>query len=307
MQDASQPDMPAADFLRVVDSITPHVHPHELMIVISGGEPLLRRDLEEVGRELYRREYPWGIVTNGLLLTAERLQSLMDAGMRSITISLDGLETAHNWMRGHAHSYSHALEAIRLLARTEGLKWDIVTCVNQRNFPTLTDFRETIYEAGVRHWRLFTIFPVGRAALHPELQLPPQDFRALLDFIEQTRAEGRIHAEFACEGFLGRYEGRVRDHLYTCQAGVTIAGIRVDGTISSCLSIRSNYAQGNIYHDDFMDVWEHRFRVFRDRSWAKKGICADCGMFRYCQGNGMHLYDDEGQLLRCHWAELNTI
>ena len=303
-QDSVVPDMPAEDFLHVIDSISPHVDTHQLMINITGGEPLVRKDIEYVGRELYRREYPWGIVSNGMLLTEERLKSLMESGMRSITISLDGFEEEHNWMRGHKMSFQNALRAIRLLAKTENLVWDIVTCVNQRNFPHLHEFRDMICEAGVKDWRLFTIFPVGRAAQHPELQLSDVDFRGLMDFIVETRKEGRIHAEYACEGFLGEYEAKVRDRLYICQAGITTASILIDGSISSCLSVRYNHKQGNIYEDDFMDVWNNRFQVFRNRDWARRGECKDCKAFRYCEGNGMHLHDDDGNLLLCHLKRL---
>ena len=52
--------------------------------------------------------------------------------------------------------------------------------------------------------------------------------------------------------------------------------------------------------DDFMEVWEKRFQVFRNREWARKGECADCSFFRYCEGNGMHLHNDNGDLLFCH-------
>jgi len=298
------PDMPAQDFLCVIDSITPHVDPHHLMIILTGGEPLVRADLEEVGHELYCREYPWGMVTNGMLLTEERFQRLKEAGLRSVTISLDGFEVEHNWMRGNRHSFQRALEAIRLLASDKEVEWDVVTCVNRRSYPRLREFRNMIYDAGVRDWRLFTIFPVGRAAQHPELQLPDEDFRGLMDFIVETRAQGLIHTEYACEGFLGEYEGRVRDHLYTCQAGISVASILIDGSISSCMSIRFDHKQGNIYQDDFMKVWENRFEKYRNRDWARRGACKDCKMFRYCEGDGMHLHDDNGDLLFCHLNRL---
>lgn len=109
---------------------------------------------------------------------------------------------------------------------------------------------------------------------------------------------------YACEGFLGRYEGEVRDDFYQCAAGVSVASIRVDGAISGCTSIRSNFHQGNIYRDDFWEVWQNRFQPFRDRSWARTGACATCDMFRYCQGGGMHLHDDDGALLYCHYHRL---
>ena len=80
--------MPAEDFLHVLDTeITPHVNPTEVLIIISGGEPLMRKDLAQVGRALMQRGYPWGMVTNGLALTESRFRELTDDGLRSLTIS----------------------------------------------------------------------------------------------------------------------------------------------------------------------------------------------------------------------------
>jgi MoaA/NifB/PqqE/SkfB family radical SAM enzyme len=59
----NQPDMPVADFLKVIDSITPHVNPNKVMIIFTGGEALVRNDVETCGLELYRRGYPWGVVS----------------------------------------------------------------------------------------------------------------------------------------------------------------------------------------------------------------------------------------------------
>lgn len=298
------PDMPKEDFLRAVDTILPHVDPHKLMVIISGGEPLVRKDIEEVGRELYKREMPWGMVTNGMLLTAERMNSLLKAGLRSMTVSLDGNEEDHNWMRGHRSSFSNAMRAIRLLTQTKQVVWDVVTCVNARNINYLPELKDMLYENGVREWRLFSIFPVGRAKQYPDFQLSDADMRRLMEFIIATRAEGKIKASYACEGFLGDYEGRVRDHLYQCNAGVSVGSILIDGSISACTSIRGKYYQGNIYKDDFWDVWENRFEQYRNREWMRHGECGDCKMFRYCEGNGMHLRDEEGNLLVCHLKRL---
>lgn len=71
-----------------------------------------------------------------------------------------------------------------------------------------------------------------------------------------------------------------------------------------CPSIRANYDQGNIYQDDFMEVWNNRFEKFRNREWARQGECADCNLFRYCEGNGMHLHDESGKLMTCHYHRL---
>lgn len=303
--DPGVPDMPVEDFLRVLDEeITPHVRPEEVLIIFSGGEVLVREDLERAGAEVTRRGYPWGMVTNGMALTERRLQSLVDAGLRTITISLDGFEREHNYLRGNPLSYERAIDALRRVIRRPGLAYDVVTCVTEATMPHLEAFRDMLIAEGVRSWRLFSIFPAGRAKNDPALRLTDESFRKLLEFIRTTRREGRIETSYACEGFLGGYEAEVRDHFYQCAAGVSVASIRVDGAISGCTSIRANYNQGNIYRDRFWEVWEQRFEPFRNREWARTGACADCRMFRYCLGGGMHLRGDRGELLRCHYKKL---
>lgn len=293
------PDMPAADFFKTIDDITPHVNPNEVFVIFTGGEALLRPDIEDCGLELYRRGFPWGIVSNGYLLDQRRLDRLLDSGMHSIAISLDGLEEEHNWMRQTPDSYARASRAISLLAKEDGLLWDVVTCVNPRNYAQLDQIKERLIDLGCRRWRLFAIFPMGRAAKDPELQLSREQFTGLLDFARRTREEGRIVCNYACEGYLGPYERKVRDQYYFCRAGIEVASILCDGSISGCTSIRSNLHQGNIYHDSLWEVWNNRFQPYRDRSWARKGQCASCKQWRYCEGNGLHLYDDGRNLLSC--------
>ena len=299
-------DMPAEDFLRVIDALTPHVDPHKVFIIFTGGEALLRDDLEQVGLELYRREYPWGVVTNGFLLDERRLESLLASGMHSITVSLDGPEEQHNWIRRHPQSFEKATAAIRLLAGQKDLLWDVVTCVNPRSYGHLAEFKECLVSLGVPAWRLFSIFPMGRAAGDPDLQLTDAQYRGLLDFIKDSREnDPRMHVSYSCEGFLGGYEQQVRDHFFYCRSGVEVASIRCDGAISGCTSVRSHMDQGNIYRgDDLWEMWQNRFEVMRDRRWAKKDQCKDCKVWRYCEGSGLHLYDDDGRLLVCHYRRL---
>lgn len=83
-----------------------------------------------------------------------------------------------------------------------------------------------------------------------------------------------------------------------------MASILNDGSISGCLSIRSNYNQGNIYENSFIDVWNTQFQLYRNREWMKNGDCTSCKMWRYCEGNGMHLRDDKGDLLLCNMQRI---
>lgn len=298
-------DMPLKDFLKVLDEeITPHVDPREVLIIFSGGEVLLREDLEEAGREVTRRGYPWGMVTNAMALSEKRLASLVEAGLKSITISIDGFRAEHLYVRRHAESFDRAMMALSYLRNYPQLAFDVVTCVTPAMVPKLDAFKEVLIREGAPAWRLFSIFPAGRAKEDKTLQLSPEELKKVLDFIRSTRREGRIDLSYACEGFLGNYESEVRDHFYQCAAGVSVASIRVDGSISGCTSIRANYHQGNIYRDRFWEVWQKRFEPFRDRSWTQTGKCAACDMWRYCQGGGMHLRDEQGELMYCHYEKL---
>ena len=301
------PDMPAEDFLRVIDqSVTPHVDPHKVLIIISGGEPLMRKDLAQVGAALKQRGYPWGMVTNGLALTEKRFKELMAAGLRSIAISFDGLELDHNWLRQHPLAFEGATRAIKLAAATPLLTWDVVTCVNQRTINQLDEMQQYLWSIGVRNWRLITIDPMGRAEENPELLLTPDQHRQLLDYIREKRKQG-LHISYSCEGFMPDYELEVRDHLFHCAAGVSVASILIDGSISACTSIRGKYYQGNIYKDDFWDVWENRFEPYRNRKWMRQlEPCNNCKLFRYCEGGGMHLRREDGVLMLCHYCKLNS-
>ena len=129
---ASQPDMPKEDFLRVLDSVAAHTNPNKVFVVITGGEPLMRPDLEACGREIYKKGFPWGIVTNGLAMTEKRLQSLVGSGMHTITVSLDGLEDEHNFMRGNPQSFKRAVEAIRIISAEKRICALFVIIIRQK-------------------------------------------------------------------------------------------------------------------------------------------------------------------------------
>ena len=166
---ATQPDMPVKDFLGVIDDLTQFVNPNKVMVVFTGGEALLRPDIEQCGSELCRRGYPWGIVSNGLLFS-QRLDSLLAAGLHSATVSLDGFDEAHNWLRRRSNSFKMAVRSIERLANSNIAVWDVVTCANQKNFDDLPRFRQFLANTGVKNWRIFTVFPSGRASRLPEPQ-----------------------------------------------------------------------------------------------------------------------------------------
>lgn len=90
---------------------------------------------------------------------------------------------------------------------------------------------------------------------------------------------------------MGNYEREVRDNFFFCRAGINIASILADGSISACPNLRDNFAK----------IWQNKYDIFRDKSWTKTGLCSDCEFYKYCEGSGMHLRDEKtGELLFCH-------
>lgn len=304
--DTLAPDMPLADFLSVLDDIAHFRDPRTIMIAVTGGEPLLRGDLDACGRAFVERGFPWGMVTNGYCLDRRRLGSLRAAGLRSVTVSLDGLARSHDWMRGRRGSFNRAIRALELCAADPDLVCDAVSCINRKNIGELSRLRALLVRNGVRAWRLFTVFPRGRAASGEDFRLSGPEFRSVLDFIVDCRRTGDIRASYGCEGFLGEYEGKARDSFFFCRAGISVGSVLADGSVSACPSMRGDFIQGNVYQDSFMDIWENRFSEMRDRSWARTGRCASCKKFPLCNGNGLHLrHGPDRELSRCHYRLLH--
>lgn len=292
-------DMSIDAFTKVLDNIANHQDISQTIVIISGGEPLLRNDLEQCGIEISNRGFKWGIVTNGTLLTKERFDSLCKAGMKSITIALDGFEDEQNWLHGTKEGFDKTCQAIQIANSHPTMLCEVVTCINKRNFDYLPELAGHLLNLSVERWRLYSTYPSKKQDLDDDLQLEPYQIKLLMKFIKKQREQKYMYVSYGCEGFLGEYEKEVRDHFFSCQAGISIGSVRVNGEIGGCLSIDSAYSQGNIYEDNFMDIWNTCFRQYRNRDWMRTGICTHCKMFKYCKGNGLHLRNQEGQLLRC--------
>lgn len=292
--------MPFEDFLKAILPLKETAEPDSITIAITGGEPLLRNDLPLCGKTLRSHGFRWGIVTNGYAYDEVAHTQLLSAGMGSITLSIDGLQDTHNWLRNNKKSFSKAVRALELITSSSRLNYDVVTCVNQQNIHELPMVKEFLISKNVKAWRLFTIAPIGRAAQYEMMQLSGEQTKQLMDFIETARTDKRIHTTFSCEAYVGKYERKVRDSYFFCRAGINIGSVLIDGSISACPNINRQFIQGNIYQDHLIDVWNNKFHLMRNRSWTKRGICAQCTDYKNCLGGAMHLWDENQQaILAC--------
>ncbi len=284
--------------------------PAGVMLVVTGGEPLVRGDLLEVMERAARRGSPWGMVTNGLLVDDPMVERLERAGMRTVTVSLDGTEEHHDAIRQRPGSWRAALDALVRLNRSPYLSIvEAITTVNAINAGDLDEVLELLLESGIRYWRIGTVAPIGRAKERPDLLADGEQIRGALELVARVRRDrprvrggGRMDLSFACENYTGEnYEKRVRRHRFACWAGIRTAGVLADGAIGACPDIDRHFCEGNIRTDDLVQVWENGFARYRDRRWMKVGRCEDCDRWRLCQGGGLHYFDPvEGNNTRCH-------
>jgi len=304
-KDSSFKDMPLADFLSALDTI--ESIPENFTVVLTGGEPLLRKDIEICGREIRKRGMRWSMVSNGYLYDESKHNSLLNAGLGALTFSLDGLEETHNWLRNTKNSFAKVDAAIKLAVSSPRLNFDVVTCVNKRNIEELPAICDYLIMKGVKAWRLFTIVPIGRAKENPDLFLTDLQFKEVLDFIALKRKQQSIDIKFSCEGYVGAYESKVRDNYFFCRAGINIGSILINGSIAACPNIDRSFAQGNIYRDNFYEIWQMKYQSFRDRNWTKTGQCEKCTDYNDCLGNGMHYWHgNKENVLVCHNSKLKN-
>ncbi|HEX3043310.1 MAG TPA: radical SAM protein, partial [Bacillota bacterium] len=210
------------------------------MVAVTGGEPLIRPDLFDVLAEVGRLKFPWGMVTNGMAVDDRVVEKCLETGMRTVVVSLDGLEESHNWLRNNPTSYQNATHALELFVSAK--KFDVVeaiTCVSYKNIDQLELVYQRLRDLGADSWRLFTIFPKGRANQNPELFSNRELIIRLFEFIKQKRLQDpKWPVNYSEEGYLGcGYEGEVRDELYYCAAGIHIGGLLCNGDYSACPSL----------------------------------------------------------------------
>jgi radical SAM protein with 4Fe4S-binding SPASM domain len=304
-------ELTEAEWAGVIARVARAFDRREIVVVITGGEPLLAPAWDAVTGALRDHELAWGLVTNGWALDDARLAEALGRGLQSLTVSLDGLRESHDRLRGRAGSWDRATAALARAADASLLFLDAVTCVHPGNLPELPAILELLRSRRVPAWRLVAIYPRGRAAANRDLLLSGTDWLRLLEWIRQTRAaeaSGGLDVQFGCEGYLPPDVDRaVRNEPYFCRAGIAIGSVLVDGAISACPNIGRELVQGNVRSDDLVDVWNTRFEPFRDRAWMRRGACAGCQQWRRCQGNSLHLWDGAtNDPALCHRAVLGA-
>ncbi|MCR4620529.1 MAG: radical SAM protein [Clostridiales bacterium] len=294
-------DLPADAIHELLSKVKHDFDISRMMLCITGGEPMLHPGFFGIMEDARSMGYRWGMTSNATLIDDAAAMRLRDAGMSTISVSIDGLPSTHDAMRGTPGAYDKAMRGINALLRLNCFKAvQVTTVVTQRNIGELDRLFDIMQGLDIDSWRLTAIEPIGRALKHPELLLTPENHRYLLSFIKSKRLQG-IPLEYGCCHFLGlEYEREVRNWYYLCSAGRLIASVMANGDIGACLDIERNEKtiQGNIFRDDFTEVWKNRFGIFRQHLSERNESCRSCPVKLFCDGDSAHSWDFENDAPR---------
>ena len=280
-----------------IEKVLGTIGPDKPMICLTGGEPMMHPDFFDIAECVSEMGFSWGMTTNATLIEDRTALKLRDAGMSTVSVSLDGMERSHDDLRQRKGAWRLALRGIRAL-QNAGFQPQITTVLHQGNFGELESVYNLACEMGITSWRPINVEPIGRACESGDMMLTHEQFADLLAYIHEKRfnPECDMEVTFGCSHYLGTgYERMVRDHYFLCGAGILTASIRSNGDICACLDIenRPELVQGNIRTDSFMDVWNSRFKTFRADRTESCNVCMECSERFICGGDSAHTWDFE--------------
>ncbi len=292
--DVPSQELSLEQYRAILDEVAEDFDVRTFQLCITGGEPLIRRDFFDIMEYAHSLGYNWGMTSNAVLIDRNAARRLRETGMKTISVSIDGLRETHDAFRRTPGAYDGAMRGLRNLLDEGGFKHvQVTTVINHQNMHELDELYEIFCGIDIDSWRVIGVEPIGRALEHPEIALTDEDWVRLFDFIRDKRRED-MPVTYGCSHYLGLdYEREVREHYFLCNAGVYVASIMSNGDIGSCLDIerRPETIQGNILKERFKDVWENRFGIFREGLDSRSAKCRSCRERTFCHGGAAHSWD----------------
>ncbi len=285
---------------KVLKDVADRYDPHTVMLAVTGGEPLLRKDFFELMHYAHDLGFPWGITSNGTLITKNIAKKLEDAHMGSVSISIDGLKETHEAFRKIPGLFDKIIDGIRYLNESKVIQHvQVTTVVNKKNIHELEDLYQFLLEVGVKNWRVVNCDPIGRANDNNDILLDLEDYKYIFKFIQEKAKEGKMEdVTYGCSHYLGpNLELQIRKHYFICGAGIFVGSVLSNGDIFVCPNVprRKELIQGNVRKDNFVDVWENKFQAFRNEYRTCNETCLKCDHWNYCGGDAFHTWDFDKQ------------
>jgi heme b synthase len=310
LEAGDHPDFAIEEAYRVIDDIAGYARP---VIVLSGGEPLLRKDVFDIARYGTEKGLRMCLATNGTLVTDEICEKIKSSGIRIVSLSLDGAsEEVHDDFRKQKGAFAGTINAARLF-RKQGIEFIINSSFTRRNQEEIPRVYKLAKERGATAWYMFMIVPTGRGEEIMDELISKEEYEEVLDWhYQMEKGEKDMLVRPTCAPHYYRVvlqKAKGGDEKFErrslkfstggakgCIAGQLIVLIDVDGNVLPC-SYFPKFA-GNVREQSFKEIWEDS-ELFQDlRNFKKyKGKCGSCEFINVCGGCRARAYSVYGDYL----------
>jgi radical SAM protein with 4Fe4S-binding SPASM domain len=248
--------------------------------LLTGGEPLTRRDLPEIIGVLRANGVRWSLNT-ALMPDRRTREAITQHPPGFVAVSVDGPEKVHDAFRGRAGTFQKAMESIAYFSEVAPGAVAAGTTVTARNVEHLPTTFGVVLESGASQWGLHLTVPEGRAAERRDLLLSRPQLKQLLRFAAAKRQYFPV--TMADEiGYCGFWEPLLRGEPFFCGAGKAQCVVLPDGEVVPCTTLDRSTSAGNVLHRPLREIWEHGFAELRN--YSAKGKCRSCHYASACEG-----------------------
>jgi heme b synthase len=299
-------ELVTGECLRFIDEVAAFSKP---VLILTGGEPLLREDVFEIAAYGTRKGLRVVMAVNGTLLNAEKARAAKQAGIQRLSISLDGATAAtHDRFRGVTGAFAGAMEGISYL-KEAGLAFQINTTVTKRNLGEIENLLQLAIEKGAAAHHIFLLVPTGRGRKLAHEGVTPEEYEQTLSWFAEQDGTVPIQLKATCapqyyriihqQGKTKEREGQRADlHSFTrgCLGGISFCFVSHRGDAQPCGYLE--VIAGNIRDRSFKAIWEQAevFQRLRDVT-NLTGKCGRCEYRMVCGGCRARAYTLHGDYL----------
>jgi len=256
-------------------------------VLLTGGEPLLRSDLFEIGASIKKRGLKVFLSTNGTLLNKENTHKLLPI-VDHINVSLDAATPeVHDSIRGVKGSFDLTLNGIRV-ALAAGIRVVVSMTVHDDNLDEVYGVCKICEELGAP-LLIKRYVPVGRGR-KSGVTLSKTSYKRLCGIVDELTARG-FDIIFKDPLYISRRK-QIGNKIGGCLAGIHILSIGHNGDIFPCTKL--HFPLGNIRNDSLKDIWLNNETLHKFRERKLFGKCGKCFLKYQCGGCRAAAYGEYG-------------
>ncbi len=294
--------------LRLLDQIAEAGNP---IIILTGGEPMLRPDIYELAEYGTAKGLRMVMAPNGTLITKENAEKLTSAGIKRISISIDGASgESHDRFRGVEGAFDGAMTGVKH-AKAAGLEFQINTTITKTNLDQIPRIHSLAVELGAAAHHIFLLVPTGRGKYIADQTIDAAEYEKTLNWFYDQREKSPLQLKATCaphyyrilrqraraEGRTVTFDSHGLDAVTRgCLGGVGFCFISHVGIVQPCGFLDLNC--GDVTRTSFKEIWEEAEVFSALRKYDNlKGKCGACEYRKVCGGCRARAYESTGDYL----------